>query len=648
MKNIFKTIAIASIGAIGLTGCDDTLDFYPEISTNESNTMDKIESYEAEVNNWYGWLPKLMNNGNIEGLAARDGDCDFGTGRSGAISASKMSQPETSGRYTDYYKHIRSINYLDYYAEKYWKGDQKDLDPYRAQARFFRAYESWLFFRDFGPGTIVKRVLDPSSDEVMAPRNTRDEFVDFIIEDLEAALEYGLPKEADIRGSEKEGRITTGAAYALLGRVCLFEGTWQKYHTEMDQYPAANNPTTSGKRAERSKYLLEKGKAALEKVIADNSYELFHNDKLGQASYKYMFILESSVARNPAGVLKAANHEYILANRFDNTTKLAGQNWVHAYIGSGIGRHLLESFKTKDGKPASKDYSNPRYWCDENVDPRLSELAVTFMAYQWTYSCKRDSYEDLGTPTINTGISFLPAVSKWSVETTCGANDASYDVPVIRLGGVYLDYAETLCELNGGAPISVSENQHINLLRKRVHMPAKATWTLQDIRDERACELYLEGYRVDDVRRWAKGDELFGDDLEGLYIGKTEAERKNVFIASKCYTVLVKNLTWDIVNNYKWTRMENGNDHLYVFCDPNNKPTYQQVVAKKGPDGKTLFTNVADPTKTISNGVKISDDGHFLIEAAADRKFEKRTYMMPLPLQEMILNPNLVQNPFWN
>ena len=255
MKNIFKTLAIASIGAIGLTGCDDALDFYPEISTNESNTMDKIEYYEAEVNNWYGWLPKLMNNGNIEGLAARDGDCDFGTGMSGAISASKMSQPETNGRYTDYYKHLRSINYLDYYAEKYWKGDQKDLDPYRAQARFFRAYESWLFFRDFGPGTIVKRVLDPSDDEVMAPRNTRDEFVDFIIEDLEAAIEYGLPKEADIRSTAQEGRITTGAAYALLGRVCLFEGTWQKYQLGSNRnrrlYPGSADNLRKGRKLYR-------------------------------------------------------------------------------------------------------------------------------------------------------------------------------------------------------------------------------------------------------------------------------------------------------------------------------------------------------------------------------------------------------------
>lgn len=648
MKTIFKAIAIASIGAVGLTGCDDALDFYPEITTNEANTMDKLESYEAEVNNWYGWLPKLMNNGNIQGLADRDGDSDFGTGMSGEISASKMSQPEKNGRYTDYYKHLRSINYLEFYADKYYKGDQKDLDPYRAEARFFRAYESWLFFRDFGPGTIVKTVLDPTSEEVMAPRNTRDEFVDFIIEDLEYAINSGcLPKETDIRSTGKEGRVTIGAARALLGRVCLFEGTWQKYHTEMDEYPAANNPTNAGQRAERSRYLLQKGKTALEQVINDNSYELFYNEQLGQASYKYMFILEGSVARNPAGVLKADNHEYIFANRFDNNNKLAGQNWVHAYRGFGIGRHLLESFKTKNGQPASKDYSNPHYWCDDNVDPRLSELAVAFMDYQWTYSCKRDNYNELGTPTVNSSISFLPAVSKWSVETACGANDASYDIPVIRLGGVYLDYAETLCELNGGSTLAVGENEHINLLRKRVHMPTKASWTLLDIRDERACELYLEGYRVDDVRRWAKGDELFGDDLEGLYIGKTYAERKNIFIASPCYTVQVKSLTQDILDSYEWTRLEEGNNWLYVFCDPNNKPTYKQASTRKGPDGKTLFVS-ADPTKTLNNGVKISGDGHFLIEGKEDRKFEKRTYMLPLPVEEMVLNPNLVQNPFWN
>ena len=647
MKTI-KILTLAALTAVSLTSCDDMLDFYPEITTNESNTMDKIGYYEAEVNNWYGWLPKLMNSGQIEGLAARDGDCDFGVGMSGAISASKMTQPESNGRYNEYYKQIRSINYLEYYAAQYYKGDQTDLDEYRAQARFFRAYVSWLFFRDFGPGTIVKSVLDPTSPEVMAPRATRDEFVDFMIEDLKWAIESGkLPKESDIRNSAKEGRITIGAANALLGRICLFEGTWQKYHTEMDSYPAANNPTTPDSRAARSKQLLETGKAALEKVIDDNSYELFYNSKLGQASYKYMFILESSVARNPAGVLKKDNKEYILANRFDNTTKLAAQNWVHTYRASGMGRHLVESFETKDGSPRSTDYSKPDYWCNENMDPRISELGVPFMSYMWTYSSKREDYTELGTPTVNSNISFTPGVSKWSVETTCGANDASYDIPVIRLGGVYLDYAETLCELNGGSPIAVSENAHINLLRKRVDMPVKANWTLEDIRKERACELYLEGYRVDDVRRWAKGEELFGDNLEGLYIGKTKEERKDIFIDSQCYTVQVKSLTQEILDTYQWMRLESGDNWLYVFCDPQNPPTYAQASGKKGPDGKTFFTSSQDPGKTIDNGVTISEDGYYVIEKKEDRTFKQRTYMLPLPVDQMILNPNLVQNPFW-
>lgn len=648
MKTIIKSVAFASIATLTLTGCDDMLDFYPEITTNEANTMDKIGYYDAEVNNWYGWFPKLMDAGSIQGLASRDGDSDISTSMSGDISASKMSQPESNVRYNRYYENLRSINYLEYYAQKYYAGNQSDLDPHRAQARFFRAYQSWIFFRDFGPGTIVKSVLDPSSAEVTAKRNTRDEFVDFMIEDLEWAINSGkLPKESAIRNTAEEGRITIGAAYALLGHICLFEGTWQKYHTEMDGYPEANNPTTASSREKRSRELLEKGKAALEQVIADSSYELFHSDALGQASYKYMFILENSVARNPAGIFKKANHEYILANRFDNTVKIAGQNWVHTYRGFGISRHLLESFDTKDGDPMSTDYSDPEYWCNDNMDPRLSEVAVHFMDYTWAYSCKRDNYDEIGTPTVNSGISFTPAVGKWSVETTCGANDASYDIPVIRLGGVYLDYAETLSELAGGQPITVGENSHVNLLRKRAHMPTKSSWTLQDIRDERACELYLEGYRVDDVRRWAKGEELFEDDLEGLYIGKDATERKNIFIASPCYTVQVKSLTWDILHNYRWTRLESGDNWLYVFCDPNNQPTYAQAAAKKGPDGKTFFVG-ADPTKTLSDGAKVSQSGRYLIEPKESRKFEKRTYMLPIPLDQMVLNPALQQNPFWN
>ena len=647
MKTI-KILGLSAMAMLALTACDDSLDFYPEITTHEANTMNQLEYYALEVNNWYGWFPKLMDNGDIQGLAARDGDSDFGTGMSGDISASKMSQPETNKRYNNYYSHLRSINYLEYYAKKYYEGDQSDLDAYRAQARFFRAYESWIFFRDFGPGTIVREILNPSSEAVMAPRASRDEFVDFMIEDLQYAINSGLlPKESAIRNTADEGRITISAANALLGRICLFEGTWQKYHTEMDEYPAANNPTNASARSERSKYLLGIAKDALEKVIADNSYELFYNDALGQASYKYMFTLENVAARNPAGVKKSANHEYILANRFDEVAKIASQNWVHTYKTSGMGRHLLDSFGTKDGSPCSTDYSDPYYWCNDNMDPRVAEVGVPFMAYSWAYSCKRDSYDEIGSPTVNSTINFLPQVNKWSVETTCGANDASYDIPIIRLGGVYLDYAETLCELNGGGSLSVSDNEHINLLRKRAHMPTKSSWTLDEIRNERACELYFEGYRVDDVRRWAKGDELFGDNLEGLYVGKSNDERKNIFVASPCYTVQVKSLTWDILNNYKWTRLDSGDNWLYVFCDPNNQPTYTQAAGKKGPDGKTFFVG-ADPLKTLNDGALVSDEGYYLIESKDNRKFEKRTYMLPIPLDQMVLNSNLVQNPYWN
>ena len=646
MKTI-KYISALALASLMLTGCDDGLEFYPEISTNETNTMDKLEYYEAEVNNWYGWLPKLMNNGNIEGLADRDGDSDFGTGMSGSVSASKMSQPESSGRYNDYYKHLRSINYIEYYADNFYKGNRKDLDEYMAQARFFRAYESWLFFRDFGPGTIVRRVLDPSSPEVMAPRASRDEFVDFMISDLQEALEYGLPKESDIRNGAKKGRITSGAANALLGRICLFEGTWQKYHTEMDSYEAKNNPTNAGSREERSKYLLNLAKTALENVVNDGSYELFYNAQLGQASYKYMFILEDVTPRNPAGVLKKENKEYILANRFQEGVKIANQNWVHAFKGTGITRHLYDCFGTKDGSPKSTDYTQPDYWCNDNVDPRLAEVGQPFMCYQWYYSCKRESYDEIGSPVINSGISFLQGVNKWSVETACAANDAAYDVPVIRLGGVYLDYAETLCELNGGNTLAVGDNEHINLLRKRVHMPTKSQWTLQEIRNERACELYSEGYRIDDVRRWAKGPEIFGDNLEGYYVGKSASERKDIFVDSPCYTVALKFLTQEVLDTHKWMRLESGNEWLYVYADPANVPSYDQVVAKKGPNNESSYYTTADPGKTLDNGAKVSEDGYFLIEAKEDRTFQPRTYMLPLPVDQLVLNPNLVQNPGW-
>lgn len=84
---------------------------------------------------------------------------------------------------------------------------------------------------------------------------------------------------------------------------------------------------------------------------------------------------------------------------------------------------------------------------------------------------------------------------------------------IFRLGEMYLNAAEAAFE-QGNAD---EAKRLINILRDRVSMPAKETLTLDDVRNERFVELYIEEHHYWDIRRWRIAvDELNGKGLHGV------------------------------------------------------------------------------------------------------------------------------------
>lgn len=113
--------------------------------------------------------------------------------------------------------------------------------------------------------------------------------------------------------------------------------------------------------------------------------------------------------------------------------------------------------------------------------------------------------------TPNWGSGYFP--QKWATERNLGADarNASYDWPVLRYAEVLLNYAEAVYERDG--KISDTDlNISLNLTRKRVNktMPALSNAFVDangldmrtEIRRERTIELFQEGFRIDDLRRW--------------------------------------------------------------------------------------------------------------------------------------------------
>ena len=90
------------------------------------------------------------------------------------------------------------------------------VDQYIAEAKFLRAFHHFELFRMYGPIPVLTYIPEP--DDKSIKRNTLSEVFTQITKDLEEAI----PDLPVTNPSELAGRITKGAAEALLGKAYLY------------------------------------------------------------------------------------------------------------------------------------------------------------------------------------------------------------------------------------------------------------------------------------------------------------------------------------------------------------------------------------------------------------------------------------------
>lgn len=154
-------------------------------------------------------------------------------------------------RWTDSYIGINRSNKLIDGVE----GNEKISAEVQArvigEAKFLRAYFHFQLTKVFGKIPVVTKVLKPS--EFTLPQNEIAEVYAQIELDLSAAMSV-LPKKTDLSADEM-GRVTKGAAQAMLVKMYIFQQKWQdaadlsdKFITDYDYALAADYSTifTSG------------------------------------------------------------------------------------------------------------------------------------------------------------------------------------------------------------------------------------------------------------------------------------------------------------------------------------------------------------------------------------------------------------------
>ena len=273
-------------------------------------------------------------------------------------------------------------------------------------------------------------------------------------------------------------------------------------------------------------------------MIDGKHYSLFYNNGLVNEaissinqSYRYMFILEDAQC-NPAGLQKSANKEYILAHRHRISDKLT-VNPTHGWLANAIfvTRKMANMYLCQDGLPIDKSTQFQGYTgaISEflNRDNRMDNTLLQHGEQYWNNDAKwRTAWTDsdldnclVANARSNSGYQN----QKWGVEREVVDYYEAMDFPVIRYAEVLLNYAEAAYEISES--ITDSElNISLNLVRQRVNprMPKLSNSFVtnnglnmrEEIRRERTVELFLEGFRIDDLKRWKTAEtEMPGDQL---------------------------------------------------------------------------------------------------------------------------------------
>lgn len=485
-----------------------------------------------------------------------------------------------------------SLRNINYFLENYNNEviPQESRDHYAGIARFFRA---WFYFdkvKRYGNVPWYDKVLSTDDEDLYKTQDSREVVMQHVMEDLDFAI-------ANIRDPKDNSSslVTRQVALAFKSRVALFEGTYRKYHPELG---LGASVTT----------LLEEAAASAKAVMDAGKYSI-HDTGSPAKDYRSLFISENPVSQE---VLFAVVYNNALRKWHNITWKFNSATYGARW---GLNKQFINTYLMKDGtRFTDKTGYDQLVFVDEMKD-RDHRLAQTVRSLGYTRS-------DGSAAPPNFGYTFTGYhILKFSLDDKRydGISEAYNSIALIRYAEVLLNYAEAKAEL-GQFDESVWM-QTIALLRERagvnpaapssadsylqeVYFPEIADKYLLEIRRERGIELCYEGFRYDDLLRWKKGD-LVEMSWKGIYVPAL-------------------NVPMDLDGN-------NTPDVAFV----------EKVPASKVPG--VIYFVIDNKASKLSEGTK----GHVIWRDDEDRQFDDKKYLHPISNTDIVLNPNLVQNPGW-
>jgi hypothetical protein len=589
-------VAVATIMAAGCKKLDQD----PESTATHSAVFGSERGLQLYTNSFYNSiLPTagdIVRSDDMSDYSARTSIPDF-------LTANGYGPVQSSGWN---WENLRNINYFIQNCNGSLLSDDIKKN-YIGLARFFRA---WFYFdkvKRFGNVPWYNKAMTIDDADLYKPRDPRALVMDSVLDDLNYACNNITTTDAT------RSLITKYVAYAFKSRVCLFEGTFRRYHAK-DTFGQGLGETAS-------KWLTEAATAA--KKVMDEGGFVLNTAGGSTSSYRQLFISKAPVAT-----------EIILSNINDAALSVlndANWYWTSATYGARLSfsRTFVNTYLNIDGTPFTNTPGYKTMPFVQEVKNRDGRLQQTIR--MGDYKRVNGKTQEAAPPVFSyTYTGYQPI--KWVLD------DVKYDggtvndnsICIMRYAEVLLNYAEALAEL--GTITDADWTKTIGALRSRAgitgglttlptvadpylmtsYFPGITDPVLLEVRRERSIELAWEGFRFYDLMRWCKGD-LLTMPWNGFYVPALD------------------------------TPMDlNGDGKNDVYF-------YKTLPATT--DKSITYINVnQNLSGTTVNPQRLSNDtyGELTWLNNISRSFDAtKKYLYPIPQNDININQALKQNPYW-
>ena len=586
MKQVINKIVLMLVLTASCYSCN-YLDIVPDENATEADAFKNLAAAERYLYSCYAYMKSpSATSASIDLLTGDDVVTaweheDFANFAKGTYTPSNP----IINYWNDLYKGIRQCYLLKQNIETVPGMTREQMDEYIAEADFLIAYHHYYLMRLYGPVVLVKQLVD-LNDENLLGRSPYDECVDWVAEQFKSASErLPLTREGD-----DYGRATSVAAMALRARLLLYAASPQFNGGEKFRamYSSFRNPdgmqlistTYAPKKWERS---VEAYKEVLK--LTEGINELYKAEGVGLSAsapepidktlrnLRFTFVDKDNTKEVIWGYCAKEDQWNLQAKSVPRWGKIS-------YGGLAITLRQIERFYTKNGLPIDEDpefrskdmyelVSTPADWTygRQNQQTLRMNLDREPRFYAWV-AFHEGYYEVKGKNTTSEKNSFSPEfkvndykqyvqfckeqnmgvntegqngtktgyLNKKGTHPSTNVSDKGIDVmqypwPIIRLGEIYLGYAEACIE----AGMLDEGKVYLNKVRERAGIPTvEDAWAGVAVLDqaklreivhrERQIELYLENHNFWDLRRWGVAESL-GEQPKGLSVKEKELEK---------------------------------------------------------------------------------------------------------------------------